>query len=291
MKKKVFLSLLVPFMAFSFPSCEGLGSEKPEEPKERSKPFAISCSILDFTKTSLDSFMEGDRVGIYVYNPEIFLDNVAFRSDGKEFASKDSLKWYADETTSAQVIGYYPYRNEGIFKAQGKASISVKADQSTEECYRLSDFRYAQTTSQPSDSPVSLKFRHAMSKVDIHIRNEGKEVIDQVWLCNAFGTAVLDLEKEVVSNEGSRGIIRTMKNGSSWSVLVIPQAQDGLEIKVTTKSRREFRFPLPPGDRFEIGHICPLDFIIRKDEIATEISQEIIDWKPGEDINFHREDK
>lgn len=291
MKKKVFLSLLVPFMAFSFPSCEGLGSEKPEETEERSKPFAISCSILDFTKISLDSFMEGDRVGIYVFNPEIFLDNVAFRCDGKEFASKDPLKWYADETTSAQVIGYYPYRNEGIFKTQGKASISVKADQSTEECYRLSDFRYAQTTSQPSDSPVSLKFRHAMSKVDIHIRNEGKEVIDQVWLCNAFGTAVLDLEKDVVSNEGSRGIIRTMKNGSSWSVLVIPQAQDGLEIKVTTKSRREFRFPLPPGARFEIGHICPLDFIIRKDEIATEISQEIIDWKPGEDINFHREEK
>lgn len=226
------------------------GSEN--EPVETMRiPITLTTDI--WTKATDTGFEVNDKVGIYTvnYNGNTagnlvssgnHIDNVAFTFNGALWNPVSAVYW-KDQTTKADFYCYYPYT--ASVANVNSLPFSVKPDQSTLENYKASELLWGKTEgAEPSENPVNITTRHAMSNVLIYVK-AGKGYTDETLAAEQISVVLLGLKTAAkinlangkVTAEGNSTEMIPFKENGYWRALVVPQDVVGAQlVKVTVGS-------------------------------------------------------
>lgn len=263
----------------------------------RHTPMTFTVTHPSQTRATATDFENGDRIGLYVAQADAPLEiggnlvnNEALTHNGSSWTAARTLYW--DEGTY-NAYAYYPY-------IQGVSSIddqpfSVATDQSTTKTatalggYEASDLLFATTKGiKASASPISLTFKHIMSKIKIRlIKGEDFEgempATADVYIHNTVPTATVDLQAGVATRyvKGTRQTIKAQQEGAySYSAIIVPQRVENRQplVEVVMKGvsyMYESKFVFKPG----VEHLVNLVITNNPDKIKIEIGGEVENWK------------
>ena len=284
---KSFASVL--FLASVLASC----TDGPNEPAsidsngKTEMKFAISHPSQ--TRATDTAFEKGDAVGLYVAEASAPLE-IAGNTVNNERLVFSGTDWTADrklfwDKGTYNVFAYYP-RIEHVTSITD-LPIKVSEDQ-TGGGYEASDLLYASLAGvAASADPVSLKFRHIMSKLTVRLIKgedyEGDIPADAtVYIHNTVTDATVDLAAGVATRDpkGTRRTVTARRNAqANYSAIVVPQRLDNrvplIEVVANGVSfLYESKFQFKPG----IHHIVSLVMDKNPEQIKIEIGGEITDW-------------
>lgn len=179
----------------------------------QSTPMTFAVNYPGQSRATATSFESNDKIGLYVAESKAPLEiggnlvnNEALTYDGSKWEAARTLYW--DEGTY-NAYAYYPYI-QGISSTTDQP-FSVALDQSTPKTatapggYEASDLLFATSKDiQASNSPISLNFKHIMSKLKIRlIKGEDFEgdmpTHAQVTIHSTVPTATIDLQAGVAN--------------------------------------------------------------------------------------------
>lgn len=262
------------------------------------------------------SFDSGDEIGLYITSStqagsknlagERFLDNVKFICNGDEFIPSEKIFYPEDISLYHNLYAYYPYRENFIENGNTYADAAVLADQS--EDLSSNDLQYAMVEDfrTPSGTP-QLKFKHALTKVNIKVRPGGYyENIDEIpqngsiTVKNVITDGRFNLENgeftlgNTVSDITPNGVLKA--NGSvlsGISFILPPQV---------IPAEHEFIVFDMEGDIFRL--ICPQDLDLKAGAENTltiklnadfsgaivSLDVDIDDWKDGKDLEWNEDE-
>ena len=294
--KKHFISSIAFVMAIlGLAACSDDGEQQYKD--ARHTPMTFTVTHPSQTRATATDFENGDRIGLYVAQADAPLEiggnlvnNEALTHNGSSWTAARTHYW-DDGTYNA--YAYYPY-------IQGVNSISdqpfsVSTDQSTAKTatalggYEASDLLFASTKGiKASASPISLTFKHIMSKIKIRlIKGEDFEgempATADVYIHNTVPTATVDLQAGVATRyvKGTRQTIKAQQEGAySYSAIVVPQRIDNRQPLVEVVMRGvsymyESKFVFKPG----VEHLVNLVITNNPDKIKIEIGGEVENWK------------
>lgn len=164
--------------------------------------FEMGVNSVSRTNTPNDgyatTFVEGDEVGIFVYNGETPVVNNAhykLNADGKWVAQGEAIT--AEEGVSYSYYAYYPYNAEATDATS--VSLTVKGDQTTG--YTGSDALMAKSENVAAGTTtVSLQYSHAFALVQVSLKGDLAAKDATVTLQNVYPTAALNLKAGTVSD-------------------------------------------------------------------------------------------
>lgn len=256
--------------------------------------FEMGVNSVSRTETPDDgyttTFVEGDEVGIFVYEGETpVVINAPYKlvAGGKWEAQGEVIT--AEEGKSYKYYAYYPY-NAGATDATS-VSLTVAGDQTTG--YTGSDALMAKSENvEAGTTTVPLQYSHAFALVQVSLKGDLAANDATVTLQNVYPTAALDLVAETVGEaSGTLGTI-AMKacstNGESapfnYRAIVPAQtiaANNG--ILTTFSNGKNYKFTYSVDVPYESGKLRQFDVTLGG---ATgnkiEIGQSTIsDWTDG----------
>lgn len=186
------------------------------------------------TRTTSTGFENGDRIGVFVVPEGAILqpygnavNNGRFTYNGSEWTSSRPFYWNEGKNN---VYAYYPYADE--VNDTEAFLFTVSSDQNTDNAYSMSDFLWAKAEGQQAGaSPVSLQFKHILSRVLVEIvkgeEYEGELPDDmKVFLHNTVTTANVDLAAGGACKDAYAGInsIQMLKlSNSRYVAIAVPQ--------------------------------------------------------------------
>lgn len=262
----------------------------------QSTPMTFAVNYPGQSRATATSFESNDKIGLYVAESKAPLEiggnlvnNEALTYDGSKWEAARTLYW--DEGTY-NAYAYYPYI-QGVSSTTDQP-FSVALDQSTPKTatapggYEASDLLFATSKDiQASNSPISLNFKHIMSKLKIRlIKGEDFEgdmpTHAQVTIHSTVPTATIDLQAGVATRyvKGTQqSIIAHQESDYIYSAIIVPQRIENRRplIEVVMKGVSylyESRFQFKPGTE----HL--VNFIIsdNPDQVKIEIGGEIQNW-------------
>ncbi|MDL2300013.1 fimbrillin family protein, partial [Bacteroides sp. OttesenSCG-928-E20] len=140
------------------------------------------------TRATKNEFSDDDSIGLFVVNSQSGLgenrdvDNAKFTYTSLEGFESDKPVYYPRTNTSVDFISYYPYRENAIKEGETGMLITTETNQEQEEKFRNSDFMVAESYGiTPSESPISLIFKHKLCLLNIHIKASDKYTIDELF--------------------------------------------------------------------------------------------------------------
>ena len=244
-----------------------------------------------------DAFEAGDKVGLFVGKKDAPLEiggnlvnNEPLTCDGGNAWNTSRPLYWDDGTFTA--YAYYPYAEEvsSIEDQPFTVSTNQQADAGDGMGgYEASDFLYARTEDiSASDAPVTLTFRHIMSKLTVRLIKgedfEGEMPTDaQVYVHNTVPEATIDLSAGVATRyvRGTTATI-TAKQESDYmfSAIIVPQRVDNRMplVEVIMKGVSyvfESKFQFKPG----VEHLVNMVISDNPDQVKIEIGGEIVDWQ------------
>ena len=273
-----------------------LPTDEPTDAENMEMKLVMSHPAQKVDATATD-FEEGDKVGIFVTQADKPLqlggnvvNNEAMTFSGNGWTAARTLYW---DDGKDNVYAYYPYINS--LSSIEDQPFSVSLDQTTEKTatapggYEASDLLFATSKNiKASDSPVSLTFKHIMSKLKIRLIKgedfEGDMPTDaKVYVHGTVPTATIDLQAGVATRyvKGSRQTIIAHQDGdTSFSAIIVPQRIDNRQpfIEVVMKGVSylyESKFQFKPGTE----HLVNLIISNNPDQVKINIGGEIKDWK------------
>lgn len=243
------------------------------------------------TRVTDSGFENGDRIGLFASSTDKPLEiggnlvnNEPLTCSGSSWTASRTLYW--DEGTY-NFYAYYPYMTS--VSSIEDLPFSVQTDQSTADGYEASDFLYAQTNNvSASNSPVTLAFKHIMSKLTIRlIKGEDFEgempTYAEVYVHNTVPESTIDLSAGVATKyvRGNGTTIRARQMSSYiYSAIIVPQRVANrmplIEVVMDGVSYLyESTFLFKPGTE----HL--VNFIIsgNPEQIKIEIGGEIVGWQ------------
>lgn len=185
-------------------------------------------------RTSSTGFEYGDQIGVFVVQEGSILqpygntvNNGRYTYDGYNWTPSRTFYWNEGKH---DVYAYYPYI-EGVNDTE-TLLFDISVEQDMENGYWLSDFLWAKAEDQGAGaSPVSLKFRHIMSRALVEIvksdKYEGELPDDMaVVLHNTVTTANVDLKaggayKDIYT--GAKSIKMHKLSKTLFDAIVVPQ--------------------------------------------------------------------
>ena len=281
-------------MAFASCSSDNDVTEVPKSAKET--PMTFDVQHPSQTRATASAFEEGDRIGLYVAEASSPLEmsgnlvnNEALTLTAGKWIPSRNLFW---DEGQYNAYAYYPYMKVESIEDQ---DIEVATDQSlpgeggSMSPYEASDLLYAQTRGvAASASPVSLTFRHLMSRLTIRLVKsedfEGEMPTDAVILIhNTVPTASVDLSAGIVTRK-TKGIKRTIKarqeSNFQFGAIIVPQRLDNRVplIEVVMKGVSclfESKFLFKPG----VNHLVNLVIANSPDQVKIEVGGEVENWQ------------
>lgn len=250
MKKYLFFLLAA---AIGVCSCEKAPEVEPGNEPAGPMRIPITLTTDIWTKATDNGFEVNDKVGIYTVNYNgnsagtlassgNHVNNVAFTFDGSLWNPATAVYW-KDQTTKADFYCYYPHT--ASISNVNSLAFSVKTDQSTVENYKASELLWGKTEgAEPSENPVMITTRHAMSNVLIYVK-PGKGYTDETLAAEKISVALLGLKTAATINlangkvtaEGNSSEMVPLKENGYWRALVVPQDVVGAQlVKVTVGS-------------------------------------------------------
>lgn len=270
------------------------------EPKyvdARHTPMTFTVTHPSRTRATATDFEGGDRISLFVAKADAPLEiggnlvnNEPLTYDGSSWAASHTLYW-DDGTYNAYAC--YPYMQE--VSSIEDQPFSVATDQSTAKTttalggYEASDLLYATAKGvKASASPVSLTFRHIMSKLRIRlVKGEDFDgempTTAEVYVHGTVPTATVDLQAGVATRylRGTSHTIRAHQDGDyTYSAIIVPQRIDNrlplVEVVMNGVSYMyESRFVFKPG----VEHLVNLVISDNPDKVRIDVGGEVEDWK------------
>ena len=295
MKRQIlYIGMALSVMAFASCSSDNDVTEVPKSAKET--PMTFDVQHPSQTRATASAFEEGDRIGLYVAEASSPLEisgnlvnNEALTLTAGKWTPSRNLFW---DEGQYNAYAYYPYMKVESIEDQ---DIEVATDQSlpgeggSMSPYEASDLLYAQTKGvAASASPVSLTFRHLMSRLTIRLVKsedfEGEMPTDAVILIhNTVPTASVDLSAGIVTRK-TKGIKRTIKarqeSNFQFGAIIVPQRLDNRVplIEVVMKGVSclfESKFLFKPG----VNHLVNLVIANSPDQVKIEVGGEVENWQ------------
>ena len=295
MKRQIlYIGMALSVIAFASCSSDNDVTEVPKSAKET--PMTFDVQHPSQTRATASAFEEGDRIGLYVAEASSplemsgnLINNEALTLTAGKWTPSRNLFW---DEGQYNAYAYYPYMKVESIEDQ---DIEVATDQSlpgeggSMSPYEASDLLYAQTKGvAASASPVSLTFRHLMSRLTIRLVKsedfEGEMPTDAVILIhNTVPTASVDLSAGIVTRK-TKGIKRTIKarqeSNFQFGAIIVPQRLDNRVplIEVVMKGVSclfESKFLFKPG----VNHLVNLVIANSPDQVKIEVGGEVENWQ------------
>lgn len=270
---------------------------EPQHKDAKSMPMTFTVKHPSQTRVTDTDFEEGDRIGLYVADANKQMDiggnlvnNEVLKYDGDAWTFARPIYW--DDGTF-NVYAYYPRIYNVVSLDEQPFSVALHQNTSMTSVslggYEASDLLYASKKNvTASDSPVTLYFRHIMSKLCIRLI-KGKDfegdlpTYVDVYVHSTITSATVNLREGIVSYDPSYGrqsIIAHQDDATSYSAIIVPQnistRMPFLEVEINGVSYfYESQFWYKSG----VEHLVNL--IISKDpeQVKIEIGGEIKDWQ------------
>lgn len=272
-------------------ACETAKDRKEEEsiPEEDIMTFNVIHPAQ--TKASDSGFEADDCIGLYITNQNLplepagnYITNAKLTYNGNQWTPEEKIFW---NNQSYDVFAYYPHRT--LVPTISDMSFEVALDQTTPEGYEASDFLWAsQENISGSREPVSLLFKHRLSKMNIRLVKgddyEGELPEEaEVYIHNTITSATIDLNVGIVTPNiyGTTHSIQAKKsNKQLYSAIIVPQRivnrQPLIEIIMKGVSYMvESAFVFKAG----IQHTITLVISKNPEQIKIEIGGEIENWE------------
>ena len=242
MKKRI-LYIGVALSMMTFASCSSDNDVSTEAPKSaKETPMTFDVIHPSQTKATATEFENGDKIGVYIAKTDMPLE-IGGNTLNNEQPTLTSGKWipsqnlFWDEGTY-NAYAYYPYMDVTSIEDQ---PVSVATDQSSPETdgklsgYEASDLLYAKTSNvAASTSPVTLNFKHIMSKLTIRLVKgedfEGDMPTDaEIFIHNTVPTATFDISAGIVTRDvkGKKTTIKARQESDfQFGAIIVPQRLD-----------------------------------------------------------------
>lgn len=232
----------------------------PTTPTDKKPEIRINPSM---TRATDYGFESGDCVGLYVVNYSgstpgslattgNHVDNMRFTYNGTW--TPDKVITWADNNTHTDLYLYYPYSNVPNVSAY---PFSVRADQSTEEAYKASDFMSGKTLNvTPSEETISIPVSHTMSRIQIFLEAgngftaESLSKADvSVKINGVKCNSTINIATGEVSPTGEATTLTPLFTDNYYKALVVPQTVENGNLITATVDGREYN--LQKGFTFE----------------------------------------
>lgn len=260
--------------------------------------FEMGVNSVSRTNTPDDgyatTFVEGDEVGIFVYNGETpVVKNAHYKlnADGKWVAQGEAIT--AEEGVSYSYYAYYPYNAEATDATS--VSLSVAGDQTTG--YTDSDALMAKSESVAAGTTsVELQYSHAFALVQVSLKGDLAAKDATVTLQNVYPTAALNLRTATVGEAAGAAGTVAMKacstNGVSapfnYRAIVPAQtitANNG--ILMTYSNGKNYKFTYSVDVPYESGKLRQFNVTLGSapSETTIEIGEgTIANWEDSEGV-------
>lgn len=293
--KRHILYIGVALSLLGLASCSNDDStEAPVSAKET--PMTFDVVHPSQTRATATDFENGDKIGVYIAKADMPLE-IGGNALNNEPLTLTSGKWtpgknlFWDEGTY-NAYAYYPYMNVTSIEDQ---PVSVATDQSTAEAngtlsgYEASDLLYAKTSNvAASTSPVTLSFKHVMSKLTIRLVKgedfEGEMPTDaEIFIHNTVPTATFDISAGIVTRDvkGKRATIKARQESNfQFGAIIVPQRLDNRVplVEVIMKGVSylfESKFLFKPG----VDHLVNLVITDNPEKVKIEVGGEVEIWQ------------
>ena len=283
----------VLFLASAIASCtEGRNEPEAIDPNGKTE-MTFTPRHPSETRATDTSFEQGDAVGIYVAESTARLETVGNTVNneplvfsGTDWTTDNRLFW---DNGTYNVYAYYPRIDMVTSTTDQPFQVSTDQATATETSgYEASDLLHAATLGvTASADPVSLRFRHIMSKLTVRLIKgedyEGEIPADAtVYIHNTVTDATIDLAAGVATCDprGTRRTVTARRNTrGSYSAIIVPQRLDDrvplIEVVANGISfLYESKFRFKPG----MHHIVNLMLDRNPEQDKIEIRGELTDW-------------
>ena len=296
MKKRI-LYIGVALSMMTFASCSSDNDVSTEAPKSaKETPMTFDVIHPSHTKATATEFENGDKIGVYIAKTDMpleiggnTLNNEQLTLTSGTWTPSKNLFW--DEGTY-NAYAYYPYMDVTSIEDQ---PVSVATDQSTAETdgklsgYEASDLLYAKTSNvAASTSPVTLNFKHIMSKLTIRLVKgedfEGDMPTDaEIFIHNTVPTATFDISAGIVTRDvkGKKTTIKARQESDfQFGAIIVPQRLDNRVplVEVIMKGVSylfESKFLFKPG----VDHLVNLVITDNPEQVKIEVGGEVENWQ------------
>ena len=240
------------------------------------------------------TFVEGDEVGIFVYNGETpVVKNAHYKlnADGKWVAQGEAIT--AEEGVSYSYYAYYPYNAEATDATS--VSLTVAGDQTTG--YTGSDALMAKSESVAAGTTtVPLQYSHAFALVQVTLKGDLAAKDATVTLQNVYPTAALNLitgtAGEASGVTGTIAMKACSTNGETapynYRAIVPAQtitANNG--ILTTFSNGKNYKFTYSVDVPYESGKLRQFDVTLGENPAGTTIEigeGTISNWEDSEGV-------
>lgn len=248
--------------------------------------LSINPKIAEMTKATATSFEEGDKIGLDVLvdgESDVFLVNAPLTYKGTSF-SAENLNWYKDTEKTSVLTAYYPYSESGR-----PASVTVPADQSAGAA--SSDFLGAVLSgAKPSESAVSMTFKHLLSKVEIRIDNQTSEAVSALTIGGLVLEGNLDFTALSSAATGSAAATVTPRKVSdNLYEILIPAQTASLTASLTLGGGTVLENQQSLSTTLVSGKKQEWTIEVTEHSISITVNGDIEDWETGADILFPTE--
>ena len=259
--------------------------------------FEMGVNSVSRTSTPDDgyatTFVEGDEVGIFVYEGETpVVINAPYKlaAGGKWEAQGKIIT--AEEGKTYNYYAYYPYNAE-VTEATS-VSLTVASDQTTG--YTGSDALMAKSENvDAGTTTVPLQYSHAFALVQVSLEGNLAASNATVTLQNVYPTAALDLKAGTVGTAaGTMGTVAmkactTNGEAAPFNYRAIVPAQTitaNTGILTTFSNGKNYKFTYSVDVPYESGKLRQFDVTLGGATGNTiEIGQgTILDWTDGSDV-------
>ena len=296
MKKRIlYIGVALSMMIFAACSSDNdVSTEAPKSAKET--PMTFDVIHPSQTKATATEFENGDKIGVYIAKTDMpleiggnTLNNEQLTLTSGTWTPSKNLFW--DEGTY-NAYAYYPYMDVTSIEDQ---PVSVATDQSSPETdgklsgYEASDLLYAKTSNvAASTSPVTLNFKHIMSKLTIRLVKgedfEGDMPTDaEIFIHNTVPTATFDVSAGIVTRDvkGKKTTIKARQESDfQFGAIIVPQRLDNRVplVEVIMKGVSylfESKFLFKPG----VDHLVNLVITDNPEQVKIEVGGEVENWQ------------
>lgn len=260
--------------------------------------FEMGVNSVSRTNTPDDgyatTFVEGDEVGIFVYNGEnAVVKNAHYKlnADGKWVAQGEAIT--AEEGVSYSYYAYYPYNAEATDATS--VSLTVAGDQTTG--YTGSDALMAKSEGVAAGTTtVPLQYSHAFALVQVSLKGKLAAKDATVTLQNVYPTAALNLKTGTVGEAaGTLGTVAmkacsTNNDATPFNYRAIVPAQDikaGDAILMASSNGTNYKFTYSVDVPYESGKLRQFNVTLgdATGGNAIEIGESTIaNWEDGSTV-------
>lgn len=225
------------------------------------------------TRATEVNFETGDKIGLTVVknnDTENYATNAELTLSDGSFSG--SINWYADAYTRSGLYAYYPYNAEGV-----PTTVSVGTDQTAG--IAAYDFMTAvKEDVLPVLDPVTMIFKHALTKIVVNVDNQTAASIQKVALLNTVPSGTYDPKAGTVtvSDAAAETIVAAKVSDVKYAAIVVPQTV-AIKLEVTFNNSKIVSQPLASMELARGGQYT-VDIRITEENMSVKASGEIQNW-------------